>query len=69
MIKMAQSDYLLVVKVLESNGDLIFSLLIEDDLEASGVIVNLKQGAHGLLGLRGHASNDDDLKVRAKLVR
>lgn len=52
---------LLVVEVLESNGHLVFSLLVEDNLEAASVIVDFKEGAHGLLLFGGDTANNDDL--------
>ena len=53
--------YLLVVEVLESNGYFILSLLVEDDLEGAGVVINLQDGSHGLVLLGSHPTNDDDL--------
>ena len=52
---------LLVIKVLESDRDLVFSFLVEDDLESPCVIIDLKASAHGLFNLIGDSSYDDDL--------
>ena len=53
--------HLLVVEVLEGNWHLVFSLLVEDHFERASVIVNLEQGAHGLLLLGSHTAHNDDL--------
>ena len=54
--------YLLVIKVLKSDRHFIFALLIEDNFEGACVIVNLKEGPHGLLLLCSHTSHNNDLK-------
>ena len=66
MAQTKRADHLLVLEVLEGNGHLIFSLLVEDDLEAARVVVDFKQGAHGLLLLGSHAAHDNDLHPRTK---
>ena len=53
--------YLLIIEILQSHRDLVFSLLIEDDLEGACVIVNLEQCPHGLLLLGSHSAHDYDL--------
>ena len=57
---------LLVIKVLESDRDFIFSFLVEDDLESPCVIIDFKACAHGLLNLIGDSSYDDDLNKEVK---
>lgn len=52
---------LLIVKVLQSDWNLVLTLLVEDDLERSGVVVDLEAGAHSLLNLVGNTSDNDDI--------
>ena len=53
--------HLLVIEILEGHWNLIFSFLVEDNLEAARVVVDFKEGAHGLLLFVGHAAHYDDL--------
>jgi len=62
------ADYLLVLEVLESKGDLVLSLLVEDDIEASRVVVDLEHCAHRLLFLSNDAANDNDLQQWSEKV-
>jgi len=52
---------LLIVKVLECDGNLVLALLVEDNLERSGVVVDLEAGAHSLFDLVGDTSDNDDI--------
>ncbi len=66
---MAQcKNNLLVIKVFEGDGNLILSFLVENDLKSACVVVNLKQGAHGLFLLGRHASHNDDLSTNQSQV-
>ncbi len=61
---MAQcKNNLLVIKVFEGDGNLILSFLVENDLKRARVVINLKQGAHGLFLLGRHTPHDDDLSA------
>ena len=60
--KLVCENYLLVVEVLESNGYLILALLVEDDLEGTGVVIDLQDGPHGLVLLGSHSTHNDDLR-------
>jgi len=51
----------LVVEILQGDRHLVFSLLVEDDFEAASVIVDFKEGTHGLLLLSGHTAHNNDL--------
>ena len=47
---------LLVVKILKSHRDFVFSFLVKDHFEGACVVVDFKQGAHRLFLLRDHAA-------------
>lgn len=51
----------LVVEVLQGDRHLVFSLLVEDYFKAASVIVDFKEGTHGLLLLSGHTAHNNDL--------
>ena len=59
---------LLVIKVLESNWDLILAFLVENDFKCACVVVDLKQGAHRLFLLCSDASHNDDLYTKKSLT-
>ena len=63
---MAQSD-LLVIKVLEGDGNLILAFLVENDFEGACVVVDLKQRAHRLLLLCSDASHNYNLNTTQSL--
>ena len=62
------NDYLLVFEVLEGKGDLVLSLLVEDDVEATGVIVDLENSAHRFFLLADDAANNDNLEQSRERV-
>lgn len=51
----------LIVEIFESHWNLVFSLLVEDNLEYTSVVRNLEECAHGLLLFADHAAHDNDL--------
>ena len=53
--------HLLIVKVLEGNWNLVFSLLIENYFEGASVIVDFKQSAHGLFLFGNYTTHNYDL--------
>ena len=55
---------LLIIKVLEGNRYFIFTLLIEDNFEGTGVIANFKERTHWLLLFVDDSSNDDNLNKK-----
>lgn len=52
---------LFVFKLFQSSGNFVFLLLVEDDFKSSGIIVDLKNSAHGLLKALDHSPDNDNV--------
>ncbi len=52
---------LLVVKVLEGDGDLVLSFLVENDLGYSSVVIHLEDSPHWLLNSLDYHTHKDNL--------
>ena len=53
--------YLLEHKVFERNWYFVLALLVEDNLESTGVVVYLEQSSHWLLKSCDDSANNNDL--------
>ena len=61
---------LLVIEVAQGRGHLILALMVEQDVERTSIVIDLKLGAHWLLNTAQEATNQDNVvnRVAVKLA-
>jgi len=61
--------FVLILEVFQGNWHFVLTLLVKNDLESAGVIVDLEQSPHGLLRPLNNTAYDDDLtEFRSTMV-